>query len=368
MPGNDANPGTQAAPKRVPTAAQLNALPAGATVLLARGGAWNISSLRLDNRNVTSAAPLTIGDYGSGPLPTLNTPSGTALEFGMYGNTVVDGGYVFRNLKLDGRGTGQWGAFVQGSLRDVVFDGVEITGFDVGIHAQQGAATRTAGLTIKNSILRGNREHGFLGDADGLLIENSLIEGNNPSGGGFEHGVYIGGSSSSFTVRNNIFRRNSVNAATGRCDGGNLTIHGAHQSVLIEGNLIEQDAADGGCYGISLTASYSTAEFFRNAVVRNNTIVNVGNCAMCISAAPGVLVEGNKVYNTLSAFHIGVIIPGSDPSPEDAQDGGAIIRNNLVCHTAPASGSMAVRAPSAASVTGNTYMTGAAATTGVCAR
>jgi hypothetical protein len=368
VPGDNANPGTEALPKRDLAGVSLNTLPAGSSVLFKRGGAWNVSPQRLDNRNATSAAPLTLADYGTGALPVLNTVSGTAWSFGMYGNTVIDGGYTFRNLKIDGRGTGEWGFFVQGATRDVVFDGVEITGFNIGVHAQQQATLFNERLTIRNSVLRGNREHGFLGDANGLLIEGTLFEANNPSGGGFEHGAYIGGKTTSVTVRNSIFRRNSVNAATGRCDGGNLTLHGQHDNVLIEGNLIEQTSADGGCYGISMTASYSTPEWFRNAVIRGNTIVNLGNCAICASAAPGVLIEGNKLINLQPTYQIGVIIPGSDPSPEDVADGGAVIRNNVICQAAPAAGSAAVRAPSASSITGNTYATGAAATTGVCAR
>jgi hypothetical protein len=336
-------------------------------LLFARGGAWNLS-LSLDNRNVSSAAPLTMADWGSGALPVFNTPSGTTFTFGMYGDTVADGGYVFRNLKLDGRGTGQWGAFVQGGTRDVIFDGVEIANFAIGIHAQQTGGGFNERLTIRNSFIHHNSEHGFLGDSNALLIDGTRFEDNNPSGGGFEHGAYLGGHSTGITVRNSIFRRNSVNTATGRCDGGNLTIHGTHESVILEGNLIEQASADNTCFGISLTAGYSTAEYFRNAVIRNNTIVNLGVCAICISAAPGVLVENNRVFNTQATSQVGVLVPAIPPGAGDAQDTGAVIRNNVICYTSPASGSSAVQAPSAGTIASNTYVTGSSATTGSCAR
>ena len=365
--GNNANPGTQAAPKRDLSGINVNSLGAGSQLLFARGGAWNVA-INLDNRSVSSASPLTFADWGSGALPVFNTPSGTTFSFGMYGDTAYDGGYVFRNLKLDGRGTGQWGAFVQGSTRDVIFDGVEIANFDIGIHAQQSGGATNERLTIRNSFLHHNREHGFLGDSNGLLIDGTRFEDNNPSGGGFEHGAYLGGHSTGITVRNSIFRRNSINAATGRCDGGNLTIHGQHEAVLIEGNLIEQASADNTCFGISLTAGYSTAEYFRNAVIRNNTIVNLGVCAICISAAPGVLVENNRVFNTQATSQVGVLVPAIPPGAGDAQDTGAVIRNNVICYTSPASGSSAVQAPSAGTIASNTYVTGSSATTGSCAR
>jgi hypothetical protein len=366
-PGNNANPGTQAAPKRDLSGVNIDGLPAGTSLLFARGGAWNVS-MRLRNLNATSAAPLTFADYGSGALPIFNTPRHTTVSFGTYGDTAPDGGYIFRNLKFDGLGTGQWGAFVQGATRDVVFDGVEIAGFDVGIHAQQSASSKNETLVIRNGYLHHNREHGFLGEANGLLIESTRFEDNNPSGGGREHGAYIGGRSTGLTVRNSSFRRNSVNSATGRCDGGNLTVHGQHESVLIEGNLIEQSSADDGCFGISVTAGYSTPEWFRNLVIRNNRIVNLGACAICVSAAPKAVIESNRIYNTQTRWHVGIAIPGNRIGPDDEADGGAVVRNNLICHVGPTGDSMGVRAPSAATTVGNTYVTGAAATTGACAR
>jgi hypothetical protein len=367
VPGDNANPGTATAPRRDLSGVDLNALPAGSTVLFARGGAWNVVA-RLSNPFVTSAAPLTLADYGSGPLPLLRTPAGITFMFGRYGETTVDGGYLMRNLKLDGLGSGQWGAFVQGATRDVVLDGIEVSGFDIGIHAQQTDQAPNERLVVRNSFIHHNRDHGFLGNSNGLLIEASRFEDNNPSGGGREHGAYLGGKSTGLTVRNSIFRRNSVNAATGRCDGGNLTIHGQHERVVIEGNLIEQANADDGCFGISMTAAYTTPEWLRNGVIRGNTIVNLGACAICVSAAPGVLIEDNKVYNTHTRWHIGVLIPAIRIGPGDEPDGAAVIRNNLICHSGPTGESAGVRAPSAGTVTANTYRTGAAATTGPCAR
>lgn len=366
MPGNNANAGTEAAPKRDLAGVNLNTLPAGATVLFKRGGAWNVSGVRLDNPNVTSAAPLTLADYGTGAVPVLNTPSGNTFQFGSYGSTVMDGGYTFRNLKLDGRGTGTWGAFVQGATRDVVFDNVEFTGYAIGIHSQQGAGAPNDRLTVRNSWIHHNVEHGMLGAGNGFVFENNRIEDNNPSGGGFEHGTYfspgplVGGG----RIVGNTYRRNS--APNGTCDGGNMTLHGMWDGLLIEGNVIEQAAGAPTCFGISVTAGYSTAEFFRNTVIRGNTITNVGACALCISAAPGVVVEGNRVFNTQANGQAAVLIPAIPPGAGDAADGGAVIRNNVICATDPNAG--AIRAPSAASTTPNTVQTGAAASTGACAR
>jgi hypothetical protein len=370
VPGNNANAGTQAAPKRDLNGVNVDGLPAGSRLLFARGGSWNLS-LQLENLNVTEAAPLTFADYGTGPLPRLRTPSGTTFSFGSYNNGVMDGGYVFRNLKLDGAGTGQWGMFLQAGLRGVVIDGVEASGFDIGVHIQGQLTGPIDRLTIRNSFFHHNVEHGVMGagNAD-FVFENNRIEDNNPSGGGREHGTYFSPGpivATNARILNNVYRRNS--APNGRCDGGNMTLHGIWNGGLVEGNVIEQADAIDGCYGISITAGYTTPEFFRNFVVRNNTTVNVGSCSVCLSAAPGVVVEGNRAFDSRPAgSQVAVLAPAIPPGAGDDVDGGGVIRNNSLCQTTAKTGSEAVRVPSPAVNTGNVYQTGAAASTGACAR
>lgn len=374
VPGNNANPGTEASPKRDLAGVNLNTLPAGASVLFKRGGAWNVTT-RLDNRNATPTAPLTLGDYGAGPLPLLRTPSGTTFDFGLYGNADLDGGYTFRNLKLDGLGTGTWGAFVQGRTRAVTFDGVEVSGFAIGIHVQSQAGKPNDQLTVRNSFIHHNSEHGMLGagNAD-FVFENNRIEDNNPSGGGFEHGTYF--SPGALEGRNarivgNTYRRNS--APGGSCDGGNMTLHGMWDGLLIEGNLIEQAAASSpGCWGISVTAGYSSAEWFRNLTVRGNRVVNVGNAAIIIQSAINPLVEGNVSWtNQPEHGQAAVVVQGGvngSGGGDDAGSGGTI-RNNTACFNPQGANQVVVRSTSAgATAASNALRTGADAATGPCAR
>ena len=75
-----------------------------------------------------------------------------------------------------------------------------------------------------------------------------------------------------------------------------------------------------------------------------------------------------RAANTQATYQVGALIPAINPGPGDAADGGAIIRNNTICYSTPAEGSGIARAPSAGSITGNVYQTGAAATAGACAR
>ena len=367
VPGNNANPGTMASPKRDLAGININSLAAGTSLLFARGGAWANFSVRLANYNVTSAAPLTFADYGTGALPLFRCGTGTALAFGSYGDGQMDGGYTFRNLRLDGLGTGQWGAWIQGGTRDVVFENVELGNFEIGIHMQQmnGPGAPNDRVVVRNSYLHHNIDHGMLGDSNGLLIEGTLIEGNNIDGGFFEHGIYLGGHSTSTRIINNVFRNNSL--ANGVCTGGNLTIHGEYESLLIEGNTVEVTNSGAGCAGFSITAAYGAGynEHFLNLIIRNNTIIN-GNSSMMISAAPGAIIENNRLFHILSG-QSGISIPGIAPGPEDAVDANQIIRNNVLCRTAVSTASY-ITAPASTTLSNNLIRTGADATTGPCAR
>jgi hypothetical protein len=128
--GNNANPGTQALPKRDLAGINVNALPAGASLLFQRGATWAMTAtVTIENPNTSAAAPLTFADYGSGALPVLRWESGTGFRLGgNFSNTTNDGGYVFRNLRIQGGATSDQGfQFVQ-NVRDVTIDGVHIDG------------------------------------------------------------------------------------------------------------------------------------------------------------------------------------------------------------------------------------------------
>jgi hypothetical protein len=155
----------------------------------------------------------------------------------------------------------------------------------------------------------------------------------------------------------------------GVCQGGNMTFHGQIDGLVIEGNRIEQDAAAAGCWLMSITQGYTTAEWFRNAVVRNNKLINGGNSAMVAQSAPGILVEGNVVINTQATYQTAIGIGAGQYQGGDVADGNATVRNNTACFVIPNLGSVLERVLSPNStVTNNQLVIGLAATTGVCAR
>lgn len=370
VPGSDASDGRSEDRPRRTLGQWVNTLPAGSRVLLNRGGVWVDVGVMLENRNTSAAAPLTFDAYGTGPAPWLKKATGNMFNVGGgWGNTSDDGGYVFRNLKFDGMGAAEWGFWFVQNVRDVTLENNEITGFRIAINSNDGSPVGVTGITLRNNHIHRNRAMGLLGHYDNFLIEGNTFEANNFSGSTFDHGTYIGGGHN-ITVRGNRYLRNST--VNGECRGGNMTFHGQIDGLLVEDNTIEQDSAADGCWLMSVTQGYSSPEWFRNAVIRNNKLINGGNTVMAVQSAPGVLVEGNVAINTRAtsqtAFAIGSGGPGPNSNGDDG-DSNAIVRNNVACRVnAGASGAVvAVNSPGA-TVTNNVARSGADATTGPCAR
>lgn len=365
--GSNANPGTQASPKRDRAGVNFAALPAGAVLRFERGGSYPWPLLVLENLNATPANPIVFEAYGTGARPVW-TASGDGIYFGMYQNTSFDGGYTFRGIEMRGPGQGT-GMFLQ-ALRYLTLDDMRITGFGIGIQSQADRAPGVHNVTILNSDISQNGAMGILGQFSNSRIEGNTFRGNNVRGSGFDHGTYLSGkdgfSGVNLIIRNNHYDRNSV--LNGRCEGGNMTFHGQMTNVLIERNIIEQDAAAPGCWGMSITQAYDTAEWFREFTVRGNTFINLGNNAMNAQSAPGIVVEGNVVINTQSG-QSGLNVGHREYSNGDVPDGNAIARNNTGCYPGPGTGNrlMNVFAPNS-TVVDNVTLTGAAATQGACAR
>lgn len=366
--GDNSNAGTEAAPKRDFSGMDLSSLSPGTTLLFRRGGAWNIARVTIENNHTSLEKPLTFDAYGTGPVPVFRSSKGPAFQLGGgWGNATRDGGYIFRNLKLDGLGgttDDHWGFWMVQNLRDVVIDNVEITGFAIGIHASDGKPHGISGLKIINSSISRNRSMGFLGKISDSLFESNVFEANNFSGSGRDHAIYLSGGNNN-VVRANRLLRNSV--AGGRCTGGNFTIHGIADGLLIENNLVEQDTASFGCYPFSITAGYDYAESFRNVVMRGNTVINGGICAFCVNSAPGIVIENNVIHAPGHWFQGAIMAEANNRT--DTPSTGAVIRNNTLC-LGPGRESVQLIAWSAAGATlaANTTRKGNESTTGPCAR
>ena len=341
--------------------------------------------MQVHNLNVTAAAPLVFDSYapawGGTARPVLMAGGAFyAFQTSHYNRTEDTGGYVLRHLKLDGGGSTQWGVHLRNLSHDILLEDLEITGFQIALHFQN--ESPIGKVTVRGSRIHRNSDMGMLGSSNGLTMEGNTFEANNFSGSPFSHAVYLGGHGTRGAIRNNTFTANSVctqapcadgNAVDARtCRGGNVTVHGQWDDLLIEGNTIAQQASTGSCYGFSVTPGYNSAEFFRRVVLRGNTVSNVG-CAVCVGAANAPLIEDNRLFNTQGSAMVAVALGanvGTRGENGDDVDDGATVRNNTLCSTWAGQGGAFVQAVNAGTyaATANVVRTGADASTGACAR
>lgn len=385
--GNNANAGTSAsAPKRTLAGINLDTLPAGSRLLFAQGGVWTGFNVQVHNLNVTTAAPLVFDSYapswGGTARPWLISGGAFyAFQTSHWNRTEDSGGYVIRNLKLDGAGgAGQWGIHLRNLSHDILIENLEITGFELGLHFQN--ESPIGNVMVRNNHIHHNSSMGMLGSSVNLSFENNTFEANNFSGSAFNHAIYLGGRGTNGVIRNNTFLRNSVCTIAPcadnnpvdptTCRGGNVTVHGQWDGLLIEGNTIEQTAGVASCYGFSITPGYTSAEFFRRVVVRGNTVSNVG-CGICVGAANAPLIENNRLFNTQNRGMTPTVLGAHVDTPGgggDDVDNGGIVRNNTLCNTFSGQTTQFLLAVNAGSYTqsGNVMRNGADASTGPCAR
>jgi hypothetical protein len=343
----------------------VNSQPAGSRVLFARGGAWTNLRVDLYNPNVTAAQPMVFDAYGSGAAPVLGVGPG-AVGFGFslgHGQTLPSGGYVLRNLVLDGGLVAQNGIAAAKMANHITIDHVTVRRFQVGVMLHD---FTVANLALRNSVVEGNVVIGMLGAGNDWTVEHNTFENNGDARPPSTHAFYFSasGNNRNLVLRNNTFRHNSQ--PSGVCASGNVTVHGTITGALIEGNTIVSNGYVPGCRGISITAGYPGQEYMRGFTVRGNTVRDSGAC-VAFNAAPGIVVESNLcVDNTANAFAL-IENPGNSSGGGDDADSGAVIRNNTVCSTTASAASLIDTVRNATSIIGNITRTGAEASTGPCA-
>lgn len=347
--GNDANtPCTNpASPCRTSSAARtrFNSAAAGDSVLLGKCGAWSNANMVLQNTNATASNRVTLGAYtpswcvsGTNPILIEARASTDLIAFDSAG---ADGGYVVQDLILRGSGTGQYGIFTSQSVTDITFERLSISGFLIGVYCGQNRPR----MVLRDSTIFDNSEQGTLWSCDqGSLIENNTFNNNGFVTGSGEddfhyHNVYIDPQTGGvgITVRGNTLTDNS--RLTNQCRSPSLVVHGQVDGLLIENNYIYQATTTmkTGCYGIAVDTGYGgQAEYFRNAIIRGNTVVNAGNSAIGCAGCVRPVIENNVVIleqptgTGAMGEYFGITVPSRDPGPEDDADTGAIIRNNSV--------------------------------------
>ena len=364
-PGNDASAGTSpSSPWRSwsKIVSTFQTMPAGATVALCRGGAWDVSSgnIRRNNNcyNVGKTSYCTMRDYvapfntGSAARPVLwnNGRSSARGPFNFDdSSTTTHGNYRFHNMYFRNTASSHWvWTFFYNDARNVEFCNNVWNGsnnaFQVTIGPGCGAGSDcNKGALINFNYLRNLSDFGMLAQGTDWTIAYNDFD-NTGGTSNREHAIYMG-ANGGHTVKNMklIGNRvvNSVHNSTGSCMGSPIVVHGFYDGLTVSNNYVEEPngLADGGCWGIEIDSNAEgTGNFFRNVTVSGNIVKNVGNQGIILSNSQNVLIENNVVINTRSRSMTGIKGDDHRSSSGDAAGQNITIRNNTVYYGPGSSG------------------------------
>lgn len=306
--GDDANPGTSASsPRRTITKAitQLNSLSGGNTIALCQGGAFNATG-QLSMDPPRCAAGTTCNDlreyvtsWGANKKPIINNATGGVRLFSFMGNV---GGVRILNLKLNGDngavGNGNTAFFFYKGAHDVTMCNNTLTNFDGAIYNAGGnpiPVATTTNIKLTGNTITNSRSQGFLGSGQNAEISYNYWEGNGSSNNR-DHTIYL---SAHQPVSNVKVISNYIHGQYGAtCLGAPIVAHGEFTGLNILDNTVAIDAtaAEGGCWGISLSnGGYPVAVYFRNAVIAGNTLINTGNTSLTVAECPGCVIKNNLI-------------------------------------------------------------------------
>lgn len=351
---NDANPGTDpSAPKRswAAVVSRFNAMNAGDTIALCKGGAWTASSVAnfLNPRcaaaaNMRTGANTTTCDlrdhappWGGTARPIIRqTASANLLQFA----SGTMSGVRILNLDLEGGGGGPGGSgdvgqravVTQGTITDFLICNNVINAWFLGIHLLPDGASR---IDIWGNRLTMNSLDAYLGSNINGTIDANYID-NNGSNVATAHSIYLQGKAvTNFSFVNNQILRTGAPTV---CDGTMLVVHDQYDGLNIENNIIDAGAnAAGNCWGMAIAnGGYGTAEYYRNLTIRRNLITGFSYAPIYVSEAPGPIIENNVIVKPGSGT--GIQVPGAAHIALGDTTTNVTVRNNTIYFPSGASG------------------------------
>ncbi|WP_289281965.1 MULTISPECIES: right-handed parallel beta-helix repeat-containing protein [unclassified Methylophaga] len=316
--------------------------PSGA-LLFCRGGQFYVTAKhKLVNWKCSAEKPCTIASYGDPSLdaPKIVSSEGeSALNFEEGGSAGGDGGYIVKDLIListTGKGTG---VRLYNDVDDVTLENLHIEGFDLGVYS---AGSNPADendpsvnmmndrFVLRDSVIINNTTQGFMGGCNDCLIENNHFEHNGETRG-FDHNIYLankGQYATGITIRNNTLYKSAI--VDGSCQGVSLVGHGLLKDVIVEGNIIKEDAGKAAysCWGISFDGGYTSDESFLNITIRDNTLMNMGGNAIGCASCDGALIENNTIIDEAGNLLAGVNVPVKNEDSIKSKN--IVIKNNRI--------------------------------------
>jgi hypothetical protein len=347
--GSDSNPGTSPdKPWQTYKKAQnqFANLAAGDTIAFCRGGSFTGNDSSWVNAKCRASNVCTVRDYTpswAGSSTAMPKLVGASLSLDNPAGAEHEEGYQFLNLEFDGSGSGN-GVFVYNDIKDVLICNVVLNGFENGFDAEASNTPVAAGsdglnarITVRGSQIVNNANMGWLGACSGCTVEYNYFD-HNGDNSATQHAIYFEGQNDASgnpvtptgeQIIGNEMHHSSQGSGTS-CGGTIFVVHGTHDQMLIQGNLVveEKGTAQAACWGISINpGNYDTPEGFTNVTILGNTVINVGNAPIETESCQNCIIEDNLV---IGSGGDGIVVHPNGRQSKDLQQTGVQVLNNTV--------------------------------------
>ncbi len=372
-PGSDDNRGTtptrplRSYSKAAEAFASMNA---GDSVAFCRGGRWNLTGgAGWANANCRKDNTCDIRDYappwggGGEAKPSI------AIDGGSTGATLMTfihppqhfEGYRVLNLDLHGSSS-DTAIFFFNETTDVDLCSLSTDGFGISVQVSGGDSPSfgvSSNIVLRNSRITNNTNIAYLAVCDHCTVDNNFFD-NNGARDTRTHTIYfasqaynVNGRTVVHTSQGMRLSRNEIHYSKQPCMGAPVVVHGRHQDVVIEDNVVDAASASDQCWGPGVgCGGYGYGCWFRNTVVRNNVFRTLGNVGSDDSNCTGCTIENNLFVMNRNGTAISVggtkPRPEGDPSysqwdgsPDDASSS-VLVRNNTFYFTESATSATAI--------------------------
>lgn len=330
---------------------EFSLLGIGDSIAFCKGGSFTTeNSSRWVNTQCTASEPCVLRDYtadwasGDEEYPIINA-SANGFSFEDSGNANHEEGVAVLNLNIVGNGGGN-GIYFYNDIDDVEMCNLFIKDFSIGVYLA-GSNTpdsdsdgKNSRITLRNSQIVDNDDQGWLGSGDGTVIAYNTFKNNGFSRKIRSHNIYYGSHhlvKDSQIIGNTLFKSAIVD---GKCSGASLVSHGIMENLLIAGNTVEEEigAVEAGCWGIAVDqGGYAEDESFKNVVIKDNYVKNVGNVAIGLSNCQDCVLENNLIVQRQTMAGYAIAVPDRSSDVADLPLNNVTIRNNTVVNSQDAS-------------------------------
>ncbi len=361
--GSDSNAGTTpAAPFQgfAKAASTFAKMAAGDTVALCRGGRWSATGGGFANPNCRKDNTCDLRDYAapwaddSEPLPSVWINGGTS------GGTLITFSHVpqhqegFRVFNLDLHGTRTDTAiFFWNETTDVDLCNLSMDGFNTSVNMSGGDKPEfgiPANIVLRRSRITNNSNLGYIAVCDNCAVEDCYFD-NNGVVNATTHSVYFASTVWSTGGKNVVHEtvgmrlsRNEFHHSKVQCNGAPVVVHGRHKNVILENNTMDAVSATDGCWGLGVgCGGYPYGCWFKDAIIRGNTIRGLGNTGTENNNCSNCIIENNLII--LDRSGNGITLGGERPREAghaqytrsdgqlDQPTTNAVVRNNTIQFT-----------------------------------